>query len=120
MVVGGEGTLIRSVLGLTALRWSTVILFVVIWNLFQWLANYLNGGWGRYEERSSSFVLALCGIAASLFFFSVVMSSRFRETATAERRRARYHPAPFVFLGAITGLLGLVSLAAALGVVELA
>nr|CAP47920.1 putative integron gene cassette protein [uncultured bacterium]CAP47921.1 putative integron gene cassette protein [uncultured bacterium]CAP47922.1 putative integron gene cassette protein [uncultured bacterium] len=100
-----------STRGLRSLSWPFGIGFVVVWNALNFLALWLNGGWGKmYEDPRSFIVLAVTCLSTSLLSFGIVLIPGLRDLVTAEHRLHYYEPLPFLFIGAAAGLMGVLFL----------
>ncbi len=96
-----------STRGLRSLSWPFVVGFVVVWNALNFLALWLNGGWGKmYEDPRAFIVLAVTSLSTSLLSFGIVLIPSLRDLVTAERRLHYYEPLPFLFIGTVAGLMG--------------
>ena len=95
-----------SIRGLRSLSWPFVIGFVTIWNALNYLAMRLNGGPGMYEDPRALAVLATTCLITSALSFGIVTWPGVRSLATAEKRLKYFDPSPFLFIGAVTGLMG--------------
>jgi len=96
-----------STKGLRSLSWPFAIGFVIVWNALNLLALWLNGGWGKmYEDPRSFIVLAVACLSTTLLAYGIVLVPSFRDLVTAEHRLHYYEPLPFLFIGTVTGVMG--------------
>jgi H+/Cl- antiporter ClcA len=95
--------------GLRSLSWPFIIGFVVVWNALNLLAVWLNGEWGVYRDPRALMVLAVTCLSTCALSLSIVLSPGLRDLVTAEHRLQYYEPLPFVFIGAIAGLMGVLA-----------
>jgi hypothetical protein len=84
---------------LFGLSWQTIVGAVVLWNLLNVTAIWLNGGWGTYREPAALFFLA--GTCAFFAFGSlgIAFSAALQGLALAPSRRHEFSRIPFVALG---------------------
>jgi hypothetical protein len=95
-----------SIRGLRSLSWPFILGFVVIWNALNYLAIWLNGGPGMYNDPRALAVVAATCLVTSALSFGIVTWPRLRGLVTADQRLEYFEPSPFLFIGAIAGLMG--------------
>lgn len=96
---------------LASLKASVIVCFVVLWNAGCLISVYLNNGFGQLTNWESLIAMALTCFAASAFALAVALSTGVQDVVLAESRRQNFRRSDFLFIGLVTGLLAMFSVA---------